>query len=99
MADHPWIAAADLLRRHYAAMPPRRPRYAWATLVDVVAGARRSRPPHRHEALDDESLLADPTAIVSAGVAEVGEALERIGRPARSAGVLTALARWWIADS
>ncbi|MGQ0636065.1 MAG: hypothetical protein ACT4QC_15750 [Planctomycetaceae bacterium] len=97
MAQHSWIAAAELLRAHCPAPPPPGPRYAWQTLVDVVAGAA-TRKGRTGELPFEEALVASPAATAAASLATVTSALEQIGRPTRSARAFVALAQWWLRD-
>lgn len=96
--EHPWLSVAERLRRHYGSPAEIGPRYSWQTLVDVVAGPRRRHGRGKPNRDDDAPELAAARATAESRLTALTQALKASGRSTRRAGVLNAIARWWLND-
>jgi endonuclease III-like uncharacterized protein len=100
MTTPPLHEAAEALREHYGRQPAPGDLGAWSTLVKLIVG--RSLPPERLGkcwATLSETVLCSAAETETARVPEIQETLEGVGRAARSATVLKALAAWWMSHA
>ncbi|HLJ10601.1 MAG TPA: hypothetical protein VKU82_05400 [Planctomycetaceae bacterium] len=95
MAQNVLHLAKELLARHYR-LQRDTPEGKWATLMDIVLERGRWQPRHTDSDSIDESALRTPRETAAISPARLADLLDQAGFPGRKAGLLCALAKWWL---
>lgn len=96
MAHNVLRAAAELLRKYYGMRPEPSPPGEWRTLVRIVLERCGSAKKGRDFSWIEGSPIRSPVETASLTADRLAEILDAVGPGGNPAGVLPALAQWWL---